>query len=134
MSPLKPAVFRYKPIRGRSAPLITVGVKMENTWYPIEMYVDSGAAHTVLHARVAGGAGFNYRLGEQTYLRVGNGDFIPVYLHELEIQLGSERFTARIGFSEKLGVGFNLLGRMGIFERFKVCFHESDGIITFELM
>jgi len=65
-------------------------------------------------------------------LQVGDGSFIPVYLHELQIQIGTEQLTAKVGFSEKLGVGFNLLGRAGIFERFKICFQESQRILTFE--
>jgi hypothetical protein len=33
--------------------------------------------------------------------------------------------VAKVGFSDKLNVGFNLLGRMDVFQRFKVCFQES---------
>jgi hypothetical protein len=58
--------------------------------------------------------------------------FLPIYLHELEVQVGTDRFSAQVGFSEKLGVGFNLLGRAGIFERFKICFQESRCVLTFE--
>ena len=126
-------VFRYKSFRGRLAPMITIGVKIGATWYPVEVYVDSGAAYSVLRAQMAEGIGFDYRLGNRVYLQVGDGSFIPVYLHELEVQVGSERFTAKVGFSEKLGVGFNLLGREGIFERFKICFQESQRILTFDL-
>ncbi|MFQ5903393.1 MAG: hypothetical protein ACE5JO_06860, partial [Candidatus Binatia bacterium] len=116
----------------RLAPMITVGFKIENVWYPIEVYVDSGSAFTVLHAQMAEGIGFDYRTGDLFYLQVGDGSFIPVYLHDLEFQLGTERCTAKVGFSEKLGVGFNLLGCRGIFERFKICFDEAGGILTFE--
>jgi len=42
--------------------------------------------------------------------------------------------TAPIGFSERLGVGFNLLGRKGIFEHFKVCFSDKERRITFQQM
>ena len=125
-------VFRYKPFRGRLTPIITVGVRIGAAWYPVEVYVDSGSAYTVLHTGIAEGIGFDYRTGHQLYLQVGDGSFIPVYLHDLELQLGTERCTAKVGFSEKLGVGFNLLGRMGIFEHFKICFDEGQGIITFE--
>jgi len=127
-----PHVFHYKPCRGRLAPLITIGVKIGAVWYPVEVYVDSGAAYTVLRAQIADGIGFDYRAGNRVYLQVGDGSFIPVYLHELEVQIGAERFIARVGFSEKLGVGFNLLGRAGIFERFKICFQESQRVLTFE--
>jgi len=54
------------------------------------------------------------------------GSFIPVYLHDLEIQVGKHRLTAPLGFSDRLGVRFNLLGRMGILSHFKVCFDESE--------
>jgi len=64
-------------------------------------------------------------------LQVGDGSFIPVYLHDLQIQVGSEQFNAKVGFSDKLGVGFNLLGRADIFDRFKVCFQENQRILTF---
>ena len=104
-------VFRYKSVQGRLAPIITVGLKLHETWYPIATYVDSGAAYTLLHTAIAQGAGFNYRAGHRTTLQVGDGGFIPVYLHDLELQIGPERFLAKVGFSERLGVAFNLLGR-----------------------
>jgi len=107
---------------------------LEDTWYPVEVYVDSGAAYTILRAQIAEGIGFDYRKGEKIYAQVGDGSFIPVYLHNLEMQLGIERFIGKIGFSEKLGVGFNLLGRMGIFDRFKICLVEKEGILSFEWM
>jgi len=125
-------VFRYKPLRGSLAPLITIGVKIGAEWYPVEVYVDSGAAYTVLRAQIADGVGFDYHGGHRVYLQVGDGGFIPVYLHDLEVQVGGERFTTQVGFSDRLGVGFNLLGRSGFFERFKICFQESQRTLTFE--
>ena len=128
-----PHVFRYKPLRGQFAPLITIGLKLGEAWYPVEVYVDSGSAYSVLRAQIADGIGFDYRSGNQLYIQVGDGSYIPVYLHELEMQLGTDRFTARVGFSDRLGVGFNLLGRASVFERYKVCFQESQRLLTFEV-
>ena len=125
-------VFRYKSIQGRFAPMITVGLRLDETWYPIGVYVDSGAAYTLLHADIARGAGFAYRAGALIYLQVGDGSFIPAYLHDLELQIGPERLVARVGFSERLGVAFNLLGRESIFARFTICFQERRRILTFE--
>ncbi len=68
-----PTIFRYKPFRRRLAPIITIGMKVEATWYPIEVYVDSGSVYTILHARIAEGIGFDYLAGERTYLQVGDG-------------------------------------------------------------
>jgi len=130
--PRRRAVFSYKLFRDQPAPLITLGVKIDNHWYPLEVYVDSGAAYTILHAGIADGIGFNYQNGRREFLRVADGRVIPVYLHELEIQLGSARVKAPVGFSNQLGVGFNLLGRKGIFERFKICFVEKQRTLLFE--
>lgn len=125
-------VFRYKVFRGRLAPLITVGFRMEERWYPVEVYVDSGAAYSILRAQIAEGVGFDYRKGEVIFAQVGDGSFIPVYLHDIEIQLGVKQFVGKVGFSEKLGVGFNLLGRMSVFDRFRICFMENEGVLSFE--
>src|SRR2546428_13422769 len=124
-------VFRYKSVQGRLAPLITVGLKLQETWYPITTYVDSGAAYTLLHTAIAQGAGFNYRTGHRTTVQVGDGGFIPVYLHDLELQIGPERFLAKVGFSERLGAAFNLPGRDSVFTRFKICFQEQQRMLSF---
>ncbi len=96
-----PIVFRYKHLRGQPAPLIPLGVKIAERWYPLEVYVDSGAAYTVLHAGIAEGIGFDYRSGRLVHVQVGDGSLIPVYLHSLELQIGTERLTAPVGFSDR---------------------------------
>ncbi|PKO20983.1 MAG: hypothetical protein CVU38_17155 [Chloroflexi bacterium HGW-Chloroflexi-1] len=100
-----PEVFRYKPLRGRLSPMVTIGV-----------------------------VGFDYRAGNRIYVQVGDGSFIPIYLHDIEVQVGADRFVTKIAFSDKLGVTFHLLGRMGIFDRFKVCFNDRQGVLTFEAL
>ena len=45
--------------------------------------------------------------------------------------IGNISFNAVIGFSQKLGVGFNLLGRRSIFERFVIVFDDNKKQITF---
>ena len=127
-----PHVYHYKSFLGRLVPMITIGIKIDEIWYPVEVYVDSGAAYTLLHAEIAEGVGFDYRSGNKTYLQVGDGSFIPAYFHDIEVQIGAERLRAKIGFSEKLGVGFNLLGRADVFSRFRICFEEGQRILTFE--
>src|SRR2546427_13243215 len=125
-------VLRYKSVQGRLAPIITVGRKMQEAWYPIGTYVGPGAAYTLLHIAIAQGAGFNYRAGHRTTLQVGNGGFIPMYLHDLELQIGPERFLAKVGFSERLRVACNLLGRDSVFTCFKLCFQEQQRMLSFE--
>ncbi|MCK4390929.1 MAG: hypothetical protein KAV83_11920 [Desulfobacterales bacterium] len=63
---------------------------------------------------------------------VGDGSYIPVYLFKIAVSIGEIEFMAEIGFSERLGVGFNLLGRRDFFDIFRVCFSDSQEKITFE--
>jgi hypothetical protein len=124
-------VFRDKPIQGRLAPTITMGIALGEVWYPIGVYVDSGAAYTLLHAAVAQGADFGYRTGHLMYLQVGDGSFIPVRMHDLELQIGPERFLAKIGGSGTIGGGVQLAWAGKYLAHFQICFQESQRVLTF---
>lgn len=123
--------YPYKRLKGLQVPIITLAIQHGGNWYPVEAYVDTGATYSVFTVRVADHLGLAYRSGHQVYVQVGDGGFIPVYLHHLEIQVGKHRLTAPLGFSDKLGVRFNLLGRTGILSHFKVCFDEQAFVVTF---
>jgi len=46
-------------------------------------------------------------------------------------KIGQHRFTAPVGFSDRLGTRFGVLGRSGVFDRFRVCFDEKRLVVTF---
>lgn len=94
-------------------------------------YVDSGASFSIFSARLVEKLDFLYKKGQLDKIIVGNGNMIPIYLHRLKIKIGEYQFFTPIGFSENLGVGFNLLGRAGIFNRFDITFSDSKRKITF---
>jgi len=98
----------------------------------VEAYVDSGAFHSVFKVGFALAVGIDWQKGERVYVQVGDGGFIPVYLHTVDIQLRQHRFSSRVGFSDRLGVSFNLIGRILLFERFVVCFDDRQGIVRLE--
>lgn len=112
-------------------PIITLGLKYNEKWYPVDAYVDSGAIYSIFRQSVGERIGLEIDKGRLIYSQVGDGGFIPVYLHELDIQLGPKIFQATIGFSEKLGIGFNILGRTGVFDRFIICFDDMRNHLTF---
>lgn len=124
--------MRYKSYKRQLVPIITVGIHYKNIWYPVEAYVDSGATYSIFSNKVADRIGLEFKQGKLIYPQVGDGGSIPAYLHEVDIQLGKERMSGIIGFSEKLGIGFNLLGRISLFDQFKVCFDEKRYLVTFE--
>lgn len=123
---------KYKQYKGLIVPIVGIGIRYGGLWHLVEAYVDSGATYSVFRAGVAERIGLDFKKGKFINVEVGDGDKVPVFLHNLDIQLGGEIFGGTIGFSEKLGIGFNLLGRKSIFDKFKVCFDEKKRIVTFQ--
>jgi len=78
------------------------------------------------------GWGIDFKKGKKGEITVGDGSMIPFYLHPLKVKIGNYEIAAPIGFSEKLGVGFNLLGRAGIFNQFDVAFSDSGRKVIFK--
>ncbi len=96
-----------------------------NQWHELWTYVDSGATYSILKAQEADRLGIDVESGKKEGISVGDGGTIPVYFHKITIGLGNHEFKAQIGFSYKLGIGFNVPGRRDIFNRFVVCFDDQ---------
>jgi predicted aspartyl protease len=131
MASSRPILFPYEILHGRWSPMISAGICLHSHWKSIHLFVDSGATYTILRPKLAEELGFDWRKGRKVMVQVGDGSLIPVYLHQLPIQIGGTRFEAAIGFSSKLGVRFHLLGRLGVFDHFKICFHDRQRVVSF---
>ena len=129
MSP--PIIFPYKVYKGIACPIIGLEVRGPKGRLRTEAFVDSGASISVFLIKEAGELGIDFQKGKVVYSTVGDGSCIPVYLHKLLIKIGNIPFKATVGFSPKLGIGFNLLGRKDIFEHFDVTFSDSARTISF---
>ncbi len=123
--------FEYSLYKGLRVPLIPVEIKGKDGWHELWAFVDSGATYSIFEAKVSEMLGIDFRKGKKLMIIVGDGSYIPVYFHKIQIRIGDVEFSTDIGFSERLGVGFNLLGRKDVFERFKVCFSDRENLISF---
>ena len=123
--------FEYSTYKGLKVPLIPVELKGTNGWHELWAFVDSGATYSILEAKEAELLGIDILAGKKMMIVVGDGSFIPVYFHTITMKIGDIEFQSEVGFSERLGVGFNLLGRKGIFEVFKVCFSDRENKVSF---
>lgn len=110
---------------------MTIGLGGPLGWIRAEAYVDSGVFLSIFSPNEAAGLGLDYQKGKETFVTVGDGGLIPVYVHRLPLQIGTATFQASIGFSPRLGVGFNLLGRQDIFTHFDVTFSDATRTIIF---
>jgi len=123
--------FDYARHRLRDIPLIPVSLKGRQGWVEIWAYLDSGAFYSLFDDKVADLLGIELTRGRRMLAVVGDGSFIPLYLHRTEVKLGQDEFEMPIGFSAKLGVGFNLLG-MDLFDRYRVTFDNKSKRVTLE--
>lgn len=123
--------FSYIKLRGRYLPIIPLKVKGVDEWIIYDAFVDSGAGYSIFQSDIAEDLNLKLEDGKKEYVTIGDGSLIIVYTHRLEIQIGDEEFNAMIGFSRRLGIGFNIIGRKDIFERFKVCFDEKEKVVEF---
>jgi len=121
--------FPYSFHKGYLMPIIPVTILGHKIW----AYVDSGATYSIFNAKEADRLGINPKDSKCRMIVVGDGSFIPVYFHNLLVHIADISLKVPIGFSEKLGVGFNLLGRKGLFEHFKICFSDRKRKITLQI-
>lgn len=122
--------FPYIPFEGKFLPIVPIKLKGKE-WVEFNVFVDTGASYSMFHPDRADILGINFRRGRKEYIKIGDGSFIAVYLHEILVSLAGEEFKAEIGFSENLGVGFDIMGRKDIFERFVVVFDEKGKFVEF---
>jgi predicted aspartyl protease len=118
-------VISYMVWRGRASPLVTTRLSMGDKAVSTLAYLDTGATYSVFNSDFCERLGLDLQKGERVDITVGDGGIIPVYLHDIKIQIEDLEFIARIGFSNRLGTGINILGRDTVLDEFVICF---DGI------
>lgn len=60
--------------------------------------------------------------GKEYHVIVGDGNKLAGFIRKIRIRLAGVDFEAAIGFSKRLGIGFNVLGQKDIFDKFIICF------------
>ncbi len=123
--------FPYSNYKEHKLPIVPVNVKGENSWHEIWVFVDSGATYTILNVQESKRLNIDHRAGKKVYVKVGDGSYISVFLFRLPVKIDEVEFEAQIGFSEELGIGFNIMGRKDFFEKFTICFSDKSGVIQF---
>ena len=127
----EPIVFPYKTYKNHPCPIIKITLYGPDGSCDTEAYVDSGASISIFSLVDAQRIGINYVKGKKTYFVVGDSSLIPVYLHRFGVKIASVDFKATIGFSPRLGVGFNLIGRKDFFNHFDITFSDSRKMVIF---
>jgi hypothetical protein len=124
--------FPYTRFGGRFAPIIPVTLFSRSLTFKTEAYVDSGAFCSIFQSGILEALQLTKEQAQTKFLKAADGNFIPAYLFRLPIQIADRRLRASIAFSDKLKIGFNLLGRQTIFSAFEeVVFNEREKKVIF---
>ncbi|MFQ6119186.1 MAG: hypothetical protein ACE5KE_04765 [Methanosarcinales archaeon] len=117
--------FPYIEMKGKLLPIVPVEIK------DVELYgfLDSGASYSIFHLDVADILELEVEEGDRIFVTLGDGSFISVYIHKLDVKFANKEFETQIGFSRYLGIGFNIIGRKGFFDNFKICFDERNKMV-----
>jgi len=109
--------FPYAKYKRQFYPIIKIEVTGPAGSLETQAYVDSGASVSIFLSKFADALGVDLTKGRPTYIMVGDGGFIPVYLHRLPVKIGPFTFRPTIGFSSYLGADFNLIGQNTVTHR-----------------
>ena len=119
-------IIRYKLLYRRWLPIIPVILSWRGAPLKSEAYLDSGAFYSIFKMSVAAELGLDISHAKERMFVVADGSFIPAKLIKLPIEIGGRRKIAEVAFSDRLNIGFNLLGRKDVFEGFdEVIFREA---------
>ncbi|OGK24590.1 hypothetical protein A2954_01435 [Candidatus Roizmanbacteria bacterium RIFCSPLOWO2_01_FULL_37_12] len=120
-----------KDSRGNLYPIILFQVEFKKTIAKTSALIDSGASISIFREDVAKQLGLVIDQGTQTLLG-GVGGRIKGYVHNLELKIAGKNIIAPVVFSYEYSVSFNLLGRSGIFENFKITFDEKNLVVKLQ--
>ncbi len=124
--------FKYQRFTGGIYfPIITVNIIHKNKFFRVDTLLDSGASTSLFTPDTARQLGIDTKSGKRIVLG-GVGGKIDGYINNLELEIAGKKLHAPVVFSENYQVSFNLLGREGIFENFKITFDEKNLVVNFE--
>lgn len=119
-------ILGYQLLYKRWLPMIPLSLSWRGVSLKSEAYLDSGAFYSVFKMSVANELGLDISRAKERMFMVADGSFIPARLVKLPIDICGNRRIAEVAFSDRLNIGFNLLGRKDIFAAFdEVIFRES---------
>lgn len=113
-------------------PVAEVILEKDSFAVEMPMYIDSGADVSMMPFRFGKALGFRHEEGDTILELKGiSGAGIPYILKGVNLVLNGKRLNVRIAWALVEDVPI-LMGRMDIFDKFRIIFDERKGWIDFE--
>lgn len=120
----------HKNTQDNYFPIVRLTAYYKNYIARTSALIDSGASISVFNPEVSQQLHLNIYEGKEIFLG-GIGGRIKGYIHNVKLEVANKILTVPIVFSNEYGVSFNLLGRDGVFEHFKILFDEKKLKVVF---
>lgn len=125
-------IFSYQfDTRGRSFPLIPISVYSSKIRKDFVALIDSGATISIFKTQIADELGIKIESGEKIMMR-SISSWVQGYVHTIKFKVANKKFNLRVVFSHDDRASFNILGRSGFFEKFKITFDEAKKSVILE--
>jgi len=98
----------------------------------IPLYIDSGADISLIPLGLGEALGFRQNSSQIREIKGVSGGKVPYIIKKVKIYLGGTEIEARIAWALTEEVP-PLLGRLDIFDRFKIIFDEQRKVVEFHL-
>ena len=112
----------YSHIGGLDYPLVPITLK---DCIKTLALVDSGASFSVFKSEVARSLKIDINKGKRITIGSISGG-IPLYLHNIQVEVAHHKFKCKIGFSQSHVASINILGRDNFFKEFLVTFDDCN--------
>ena len=95
------------------------------------MYIDSGADITLIPRQFGETLGLEIKKDEIEEIKGIGEKVVPVIIKKIKLRIGHKQFLSRVAWSIIEEVSF-ILGRIDVFDKFKVIFDEKNEAVVFE--
>lgn len=118
-----------KDSRGNLFPIILFQAEYKKSIAKTSALLDSGASISIFKEDIAKQLNLVIDHGTPTFLG-GVGGRIKGYVHHIKLKIADKNLLVPVVFSYEYSVSFNLIGRSGVFEKFKITFDEKSLKVT----
>jgi len=125
---MHPIKIEYQRIGNRFFPIVDVEIFYKDRSVITKAYVDSGATYSIFNSDLADILELDYKKGRKLY-PIGIGGHICAYANKVRLKIQDVNIRCNVLFSDEFVVRFNLLGRVGMFDKFRVCFDDKERVL-----
>ncbi len=117
--------FDYTRIGDNFFPMLDVELISSGESVVTKAYIDSGATYSIFKKELAEILNIDVESGKKMF-PIGIGGHICAYVHKIKMKVDDVDFVTDVLISDELLVRFNILGRIGLFDHFKICFDDKN--------